>query len=110
MRQAFSTRANGLKSVLASLMAALVVLLSLFAASENLHQELHSSSGGHYHGSCAVCRLVEGQVDVPVTSVTEILVPVSISWTVPHSENAEPHSPDFSVASSRGPPPIVSSL
>jgi hypothetical protein len=110
MPQAFCKTTGTLKSVIAGLMAALVLLLSLFAASARLHRELHANSGDHHNGPCAACRVAEGQVDVPVTAAWEILAPVSVLWTVPRPEEPAPQSVDFSVASSRGPPVLVSFL
>jgi len=99
-----------LKAGVASLLAALVVLLSLFAAIESLHRELHAPYGTHHDGTCAICRVAEGQIDVPVSAVPQVLVPVPVSWAVAHPESAPPQFADFSVASSRGPPSFFALL
>jgi hypothetical protein len=93
-----------------SLLVALVVFLSLFAANESLHRELHATSSTHHDGTCAICRVAEGQMDVPVSAVPRIFVPVPVSWAVTHPENPPPQFADFSVASSRGPPSFFALL
>jgi hypothetical protein len=110
MSPAIRTSAQRLKSVVSSLLAGLVVMLSLVAASESLHQGFHGDSDRHHSGSCAVCRVVEGHMDAPETVVSEVLVPLSVSWTVPHPEDITPHATDFSMTCSRGPPFLLSSV
>src|SRR6478672_9230993 len=99
-----------LKAGVSTLLAALVVFLSLFAANESLHREFHAPSGTHHDGTCAICRVAEGQMDVPVSAIPQILVPVPVSRAVAHPENPPPQFADFSVASSRGPPSFLTPL
>ena len=110
MSQTSRKTTRRLKPVVAGLMAAIVVLLTILATSENLHRKLHAPSGDYHNGCCALCRIAEGQVDVPVTAVLKIFAPASLSWAVPPPENGAPQTADFSVASNRGPPAFVFSV
>lgn len=105
----FSKDQSVVRPVFAGLMAALVLVLSVFAASEKLHLTTHQDTAPTGHGSCAVCSLNKGQVEVPVTVVSGVSTPLSGSWTLPLLVAAWPQPVDLSVASSRGPPVSVSS-
>ena len=98
------------KPVFAGLMASLVFVLSLFAASERLHLKLHEDSSAPHQGSCAVCTIAQGQVEFTPATASQIVGPLSVSWTLPCFQTAPKQDADFSTASSRGPPASVSSL
>ncbi len=96
-------------SALAALMAILLLLLGVLAANDQIHARLHADSPAS-HGSCSVCALAKGQVDVPTVLRSISVLPVSLVWTIPVLESTAPQTIDFSVASSRGPPDSISSL
>ena len=110
MQQLPDNKTGWLKSTFAGLMAALVLLLALFASSESLHHKLHQDSAGHHHGPCAVCSVAQGQLESPGATVSEVFAEPSCSWTLPIFTAVAPHEGGFSVASSRGPPVPTSSL
>ncbi len=93
----------------AGLMACLLLGLGLVASNERIHAQLHSDSPAT-HGACSVCALAKGQLDAPILSPTFIFVELRHSWTVSLFESVTPPTPEFSVASSRGPPALSSSL
>jgi hypothetical protein len=99
-----------LKPTLVGLMAAIVLVLALFASHEKLHAAVHQDPAAPHPAHCAVCAVAQGQVDVPSAEVSGLVARLSFSWTVPASEPLLPKDADFSVASSRGPPGSVSSL
>lgn len=106
----FSASANfkRCKPVLAGLLAALMLLLTLASASSWLHDQLHSG-GSHGQTPCAVCALAKGQLDAPLVTVSEVFASLSVAWTLPAPQIIAPAAIDLSVASSRGPPASVSS-
>ena len=91
-------------------MAAMVLVLALFAASQDLHLKLHQDASPAHHGPCAICSVAQGQLEAPVIGAFAILATPSVSWTVAVADHALPKAVDFSVASSRGPPVLISSL
>ena len=99
---------SSLKPALAGLLAALLFLLSLVASSGTLHFKLHSDSS-HDHVPCAVCFFARGLLDAPDVVGPEVLVTLSVAWTLPSVHAFAPAAIDLSVASSRGPPVSVSS-
>jgi len=98
-----------LKPALAGLMAGLVLLLALVAASESLHHQFHGSSTDG-QSPCAICSVIRGHMDAPTSAAPEAAVTLFVAWTLPRIEAAIPHPVDGSVASSRGPPASFSSL
>jgi len=98
-----------LKPVLAGLMTALVLWLSLVASSDCLHHQFHGNAPDG-QSPCAICSVVRGHMDAPTSASPEAAVTLFIAWTLPHVESAMPHPVDYSVASSRGPPASTSSL
>jgi hypothetical protein len=94
----------------AGLMAAIVLVLALFASSEKLHLTLHQDSGTPHHLPCAVCSFAQGQLETPVATVSDVFAALSVSWTIPSLQTALPPEIDFSVASSRGPPVSIASM
>lgn len=96
------------KPVLAGLLAALMLLLTLASASSWLHERLHSSRS-HTQSPCAVCILVEGQLNAPLVTVSEVFASLSVAWTLPAPQIVVPAAMDPSVVSTRGPPASVSS-
>lgn len=96
-------------SALAALLAILLLLLGVLAVNDQIHARLHADSPAS-HGSCSVCALAKGQVDVSTVLRSISVLPVSLVWTIPVLESTAPQAIDFSVASSRGPPDSVSSL
>lgn len=109
MRQLSQWKLSSLKPVLAGLMAALFLVVTLFGASDRLHSTLHADDGGHGHSPCAVCAIVKGQVDTPTVAVSEVFASLSVAWTLPSHQSITPTAIDLSVAPSRGPPVSVSS-
>ena len=103
-------RSERVKPVFAGLMAALVLVLSVFASSEKLHLTLHEDSNAPHPSSCAVCTIAQGQVDFTPATSSQIAALLSVSWTLPGYHAPFQKDADFSVASSRGPPAFVSSL
>lgn len=85
------------------------LVITFLGASERLHNQFHADDAEHRHSSCAVCALIQGQVDVPAADVSEIVRTLSVAWTLPSDSNFVLVSSDLSVASSRGPPVSVSS-
>jgi hypothetical protein len=110
MDSSFNQNVRWLKPAIAGLMAAMVLALALFAASEDLHLKLHQDSPTGHHGPCAICSVVQGQLEAPTVNALTVVAPSSISWTLLAKDSAVPQAVDFSVASSRGPPGSVSSL
>src|SRR5689334_21170841 len=109
--QAFvSKNRRAFKPVFAGLMAALVLVLSVFASSEKLHLALHADSNAPHPTSCAVCTIAQGQVEFTPAIASQIAGPLSVSWTLPGYQATFKQDADFSVALSRGPPASVSSL
>ena len=109
--QAFVSKSRrAVKPVFAGLMAALVLVLSLFASSEKLHLKLHEYSNVPHQSSCAVCTIAQGQLDFTPATASQVAAPLSVSWTLPGYQATFKQDADFSVASSRGPPGSVSSL
>jgi hypothetical protein len=98
------------KPAIAGLMSAIVLLLTVFAACEDLHRQLHQDSAAPHHGPCAVCSVAGGQVELPAVVPSVGRAAPSIAWTLPVVETRLPQAADFSVASSRGPPAPVSSV
>jgi len=109
MLQATTQKAVWCRPVLAGLMAFLLLVLGLVASNEWIHAQLHADSPAT-HGACSVCALAKGQLDAPAISESFGVVLQSLSWIVPSLESVAPPAPDFSVASSRGPPAPASSL
>jgi hypothetical protein len=66
---------------LALLLAALVLLLNLLAASPSLHERFHSDAG-HAEHQCAVTLFAHGQTDSAVVEVTAVL-PVTADEFLP---------------------------
>lgn len=97
------------RSALAGLMAFLLLLLGVLAASEQVHARLHAEETGA-HATCSICALSKGQVDAPASFPPVVVSTLSPVWTVPALESALVSTVEFSVASSRGPPAFVSSL
>ena len=110
MQTLFRQNTRWVRPLMAGLMAGMVLLLSVFAASEKLHLALHQESATSSHTPCAVCSVSQGLVEVPVTLASAVSASLSVSWTLPSLEAALPRPIDFSVATSRGPPASVSSL
>jgi len=98
------------KPVFTGLMAALVLVLSLFASSERLHLKLHEDSNAPHQTSCAVCTIAQGQLEFTPATPSQVAAALSVSWTLPGHHAIPKKDADFSVASSRGPPAAVSSL
>jgi hypothetical protein len=94
---------------LAGLMAGLVSLLALVAASESLHHQFHGSSTDG-QSPCAICSVVRGHMDAATSASPEAVVPLFVAWIVPHLESAMAHPVDGSMASTRGPPACFASL
>jgi hypothetical protein len=90
-------------------MALLLLVLGLIASNEQIHARLHADSPVP-HSSCSVCALAKGQLDAPVIAETFGVALQSLSWIIPSLESVTPSAPDFSVATSRGPPAHASSL
>ena len=109
MRQLTQWKFSSLKSVLAGLLAALFLVVTLIGAHDRLHATLHAGDEGHGHSPCAVCAIVKGQVDSPVVAVSEVFAALSVTWTLPSIQIIAPAAIDLSVAPSRGPPASVSS-
>lgn len=110
MDSSFNQNVRWLKPAIAGLMAAMVLVLALFAASEDLHLKLHQDSPTAHHGPCAICSVAQGQVETPAINTFAIVATPSISWTLSVADFTLPQAADFSVASSRGPPVFISSL
>ncbi len=110
MQQLVRRYVRSSRPAFAGLMAAIVLVLTLFASSEKLHLTLHQNSDAPHHLPCAVCSFAQGQLEIPVATVSEVFAALSLSWTIPSLQTALPPEIDFSVASSRGPPLSVSSL
>jgi hypothetical protein len=110
MDSSFNQKVRWLKPAIAGLMAAMVLVLALFAASEDLHLKLHQDSPTAHHGPCAICSVAQGQFEAPAVNALAVVAPPSISWTLSAADFTLPQAADFSVASSRGPPAAVSSL
>ncbi len=98
-----------LKPALAGLMAGLVLLLALVASSECLHHQLHGSATDG-PSPCAICSVVRGHMDAPISVLPEAAVALVVAWTLPRIESAMPQPVDGSVASTRGPPASLSFL
>lgn len=109
MRPSSPWKQGWLRPVLAGLLAALFVGMTLIGASERLHLQLHADAEGHRHSPCAVCALVKGQVDAPVVTVSEVFASLSVAWTLPSVQVIALVAIDLSAAPSRGPPVSVSS-
>lgn len=109
MRPSSPWKQGWLRPVLAGLLAALFVGMTLVGASERLHLQLHAADGEHSHSPCAVCAIVKGQVDAPEVTVSEVFASLSVAWTLPTVQALVPAAIDLSVAPSRGPPASVSS-
>lgn len=110
MRPSSQWKLGSLRPVLAGLLAALFVGMTLIGASERLHLQLHAEDEGHgHHAPCAVCAIVKGQVDAPTVTVSEVFASLSVAWTLPSVQTIVPAAIDLSVAPSRGPPASVSS-
>ena len=110
MQSKLKQNARWFRPVVAGLMAAAVLVLTVFASSEKLHLTLHENSGVPHDGPCAVCSVAQGHLEVPTPVVSAVFAALSVSWTLPSLKTAAPTEADFSVASSRGPPASVSSL
>jgi hypothetical protein len=108
MRQWFQAKFSSITSALAGLLAGLVLLMSLATASDGLHLKFHADAS-HDHSPCAVCTIAKGQVDSPVSTVSEVFSTLSVAWTLPSVQTVTPTAIDLSVAPSRGPPASVSS-
>ncbi|MFO1513898.1 MAG: hypothetical protein U1F83_13445 [Verrucomicrobiota bacterium] len=91
-------------------MSGIILLLAVFSSSEGLHLKLHQDASAPQHGQCAVCSIAQGHVEIPVAVVSGVFASLSVSWTLPSLSTTPAQDPDFSVASSRGPPASVSSL
>lgn len=109
MRQLFQWKLSSLKPVLAGLLAALFLVVTLVGAHDRLHATLHADDEGHGHSPCAVCAIVKGQVDTPMVAVSEVFAALSVTWTLPSVQIIAPAAIDLMVAPSRGPPASVSS-
>jgi hypothetical protein len=110
MQSLFKQNLRWVRPAVAGLMAALVLVLTVFASSEGLHHKLHDGPAAAHHGPCAVCSVAQGHLEIPAPVVSGLLAALSVSWTLPFLKTAAPLEADFSVASSRGPPASVSSL
>jgi hypothetical protein len=97
------------RSALAGLMAAMLLVLTLLASHEKVHAALHQDAAESHPLACAVCSVAQGQWDVPHSVVPEVVTTLSVTWTVACLEPLTLQGSDFSVASSRGPPASVSS-
>jgi len=97
------------RPALAGLMAFLLLLLGVLAASEQVHARLHAEETGA-HATCSICALSKGLVDAPASFQPEVASILSPVWTVPALESAFVSTVEFSSASSRGPPGFISSL
>lgn len=97
------------RPALAGLLALLLLLLGVLAASEQVHARLHAEEPGA-HATCSICALAGGQVDAPASFQSVAVLILSPAWTVPALTSAPLYAAEFSVASSRGPPVIISSL
>ena len=109
MPQMSNRRVAWRRPLLAGLMISLLLALGLVASNEQIHSQLHSDSSAT-HGTCSVCALAKGQLDAPTISPSFVVAALAFSWIVPALESVAPPATDFSVASSRGPPAVVSSL
>lgn len=109
MRPSSPLKLSSRKPVLAGLLAALFVVLTLIGANERLHAQLHAGDEEHEHGPCAVCSIVKSQVDVPDVTVSEIFATLSVVWTVSFPVAPVFGSVELCAAPSRGPPAAVSS-
>ena len=109
MRPSSPLKLSSLKPVLAGLLAALFVAMTLIGASERLHAQLHANEDEHHHSPCAVCAIVKSQVAAPDIAVSEIFAPLSVVWTVALPPSPAPESVDLVTAPNRGPPVLVSS-
>jgi hypothetical protein len=98
------------RPMIAGLMSGMILLLSVFASSGALHLKLHPDSSAPQHGTCAICSIAQGQVEIPVDATPDVFAPLSVSWTLPSLRSNPVTDVDLSVASSRGPPASVSSL
>lgn len=65
-----------LRRLLAAGGAALVLALTVFAASPTLHEQLHCATDTHHDDSCPVV-LLANSADVPVAAVSAPLPPVT---------------------------------
>ncbi len=97
------------QSILAALLAGLLLLLGLVAASEGFHAWLHSD-GSAKHASCSACTLAKGQVDSVATIPCLALFSQVLVWTAGVDPGLRLQLVDLSSASSRGPPISVSLL
>ena len=90
---------------LALLLAALVLLLNLLAASPSLHERFHSDAG-HAEHQCAVTLFAHGQVDsadaAPPLLKPEPAIFHSVSWT-----ETILVSTDIHILPGRGPPALL---
>lgn len=101
---------RGIKPVFAGLMAMLMLVMSLFASSERLHDKFHAGDGRAHQVPCALCTMAQGQLEVAAVAVPQVVAPQSVSWLLPLLQSTPHQDVDFSVASSRGPPAAASSL
>src|SRR5688572_8062619 len=109
MRLLFPWKFSSLKPVLAGLLATLFLGMLLIGANDRLHGQFHGNDAEHSHSPCAVCAIVKGQVDSPPVVVSEVFASLSVAWTLPLPQTADPVAVDLSAAPSRGPPVSVSS-
>lgn len=109
MRPSSPLKLSSLKPVLAGLLVALFLGMTLIGASERLHAQLHADDAEHHHSPCAVCAIVKSQVDAPEVVVSEIFASLSVVWTVSFPVAPPPESVDLYTAPNRGPPASVSS-
>lgn len=97
------------QSILAALLAGLLLLLGLVAASEGFHAWLHSE-GSAKHANCSACTLAKGQVDSAASFPCLVLSRQVVVWTASVDSGIRSQKVDLSSASSRGPPISVSLL
>ncbi|EEF59553.1 hypothetical protein Cflav_PD2460 [Pedosphaera parvula Ellin514] len=91
------------KSILAFLLAGLVLLVGASAASSSLHKFLHSDAGSSDH-ECLITAFHKGKVSTAAAAPVQVSVETSVSWSLPVIETFVPASADYRFSSSRAPP------
>jgi hypothetical protein len=91
------------KRISASLLIALVLLLSFAGASPALHKSIHSDAGAPEH-QCAIKLFSHGQVDAADSAPIAVVVAPQVGGVALLSETFTLSSADYRFSSSRAPP------
>jgi hypothetical protein len=93
------------KSILAFVLASLVLAVSASAASHSLHKFLHPNSDSPEH-DCLITNFQKGKVSTTVVAPVLAVAVTSVSWSLPAFEIFVPASADYRFSSSRAPPSL----